>query len=369
MTKIEWLKAQDIDELIWLKLKRLTSVKLCENILKIKAQDQKKTIEASIIQNKSIGMSSSIESSINYWNFKTDSLNLKILSRYYALLHMTIAEQVSSIKNTDGLSEIQKYTEVGHGLSNIKDENNDFPGNYYISLLKGGYFHSYSKFLGQRKIINNIAFDKKPKKYSTLSDQEKDKLISLVSLLRRIPELRPVIYEYLGLNPLSFHVIYDHLRNNTIVAPKDTKKTLLKLKPENADISRYKYSELNWKFKFVKIEEDGFIVEYEHSTGKFWHQYLNLYHSNYCGSSYILPIKGIQDPILINLMILYSLSIIVRYLPNLWYEIYHGELDHIGSLIDYYISIFDHVMPLTMLERITDTKIDVNLPGTMNSPI
>ena len=68
-------------------------------------------------------------------------------------------------------------------------------------------------------------------------------------------------------------------------------------------------------------------------------------------------------------MILYSLSIIVRYLPDIWYEISSGERDHIGSLIEFYLSIVDKVIPLEMLKRITEREIKISMPGSLSSPV
>lgn len=366
MTDNERLVAQDIDEIVWLRLKRLTSLKLCEKILSNKADQIDRDIDRTIIHNKAIGLSSSIESSINYWNFKTDSLNLRILSRYYALLQMTIAEQVSSLNNEYDLPQIQRYTEAGHGLGNLRNLNDDFPDNYFIILLKSGYVHSYAKFLGIRRKFNEMAFERRPRDYNSVDATDKNKLIPLTSLFSRIPELRPVIFEYLGINPLSFHVVYDTLKNRDI----EGDKTFLNLYPENAEISEYDLSNYNLPFQSIQENENHFGVEFSHPEGVIWHQRLNLYRSNYCGTSYIVPLKNaFEDPILLNLMLLYSLSIVVRYLPNLWYEIYHGNLDHFGSLIDYYVSIFDHVIPLKMLERITENEIHLSLPGTLSSPI
>jgi hypothetical protein len=79
--------------------------------------------------------------------------------------------------------------------------------------------------------------------------------------------------------------------------------------------------------------------------------------------------KSIQDPIIINYILMYTLSIIVRYLPNVWYEITSGKYDNIGSLIEYYISIFDHVILLQMLERITNKDIHISMPGGLDAPV
>jgi hypothetical protein len=68
-------------------------------------------------------------------------------------------------------------------------------------------------------------------------------------------------------------------------------------------------------------------------------------------------------------MLLHGLSITVRYLPDLWYEIQSGEMDHIGSLNEYYLSIIGHVVPLEMLQRIAGERIQVSMPGSLSGSV
>ena len=51
-------------------------------------------------------------------------------------------------------------------------------------------------------------------------------------------------------------------------------------------------------------------------------------------------------------------------MPDVWYRITSGEDNHIGSLIDYYISVMDHVLPLQMLEHIQGTKLNIHSQGS-----
>jgi hypothetical protein len=75
---------------------------------------------------------------------------------------------------------------------------------------------------------------------------------------------------------------------------------------------------------------------------------------------FICPVhKCIQDPIAINFILLYGLSIIVRYYPLFWYEISSGALNQYYSLIEYYLSIFDQVILEKMLERITGKSLRI----------
>lgn len=377
--------SQNPEELMWLRINRLRSVKLCESLLYKKCEHKGiDIIDKNLMSKKAIGLSSAIESAIGYWNQKPENLNSRILSRYYALLQMTIAEQVSSVNNNDDLSTIQKHTEYGHGLATITDNTGEFPFNYYVLLSKSGHFHAYTRFLGYD--ASKIEFEKRPRKFKDVI--EPNKLIPLIDLFRRIPELQPVLDEYLGVNPLSFQVIYSD--TNRILESKRRQEYIERTGrfvfdlPEPEDVEKITFVSIlpasdsqtldyfsNLPLPFFDLEEKTAIAsdekifdgKFKHKNEGYWHQYLPLYRTSYCGTSYVVPIFNIiDDAILINLMLMYCLSIIVRYLPDLWYKIHSGELDHIGSLIEYYLSIFDHVIPLQMLERITETEISIISP-------
>ena len=78
-------------------------------------------------------------------------------------------------------------------------------------------------------------------------------------------------------------------------------------------------------FVFVKAkndyDKDKYIGLLKHSS-EHWQDEFPTHKSSYCGSSYIVPVmEEINDIIAIHFLILYGLSIIVRYYPNLWYEI------------------------------------------------
>ena len=117
------------------------------------------------------------------------------------------------MNNSDDLKTIQKNTEYGHGLRTLNyfDEANDFTRNYFCYILSSGYFASYLSYKGIAN-IKEISFEKK------INDKggfkEKDKLISLSELLRRIPELNEIIEEYIGEPSLAFNVGFATVKNH-----------------------------------------------------------------------------------------------------------------------------------------------------------
>lgn len=387
----ESYKAENADEIVWLRLNRLKSTNLCKKLIENKLERAGSSLDTKVIESKALGLSSAIESAIGYWEQNSTSLNSKVLSRYYFMLQLTIAEQVSNIKNTDNLASVQKHTEQGHGLGTIRDTKKGFPEDYFTFSLMGGHFYSYSKSLGQTP--KDFSLERRPRKFEEISDVEK--IVNIDDLFRRVPELNGVIEEYTGKLPLCFNIGYssknseeqleraaEHIQKTGEFVLKDPsenttdkKTSLISFYEESEKIDIEYLKKIEFPFYDYHIDEDLFsnskniCAKFDHST-KHWHQQLDTYSSSYCPTSIIAPLWGkVTDPIIINFTLLYTLSIIVRYLPDLWFEIQSGKLDHYGSLIEYYTSVLDHVVPLQMLERITDTNITIHQPGSIFGPM
>lgn len=382
----ESYKAEDSSELVWLRLNRLKSVKLCENLIRKKLKgNQSASLSDELINAKAIGLSSAIESAIGYWQVQPQSLNAKILSRYYFLLQMTIAEQVSNVTNTDSLKEVQKHTESGHGLATITSPENDFPNNFYVYPLIGGHFYSYCKSLGID--IKNASFSSRQRDFSKITEHEK--LIGISDILRRVPEIMNVVEEHLGLPPLSFHVGHSDLNmrinldkykahldltgrppvDNKPSEPEMTTFVEFYSKSENVTIEYLNSLKLpitDLESRMGSVSKKPLITgKVVHASDIYWWQHLPTYSSSYATNTYAIPLWSPNyDSIIVNFAALYSLSIIVRYMPDLWYRLNSGDLNHIGSLLEYYVSVIDHTVPLQMLARIEGTSISIHSPGS-----
>lgn len=155
--RIERFVATDVNGAIWLRLKRLSSSQLCKKII----QENHPSLQEDEYTNKSIGMSSAIRSAIGYWETENGGLNSKILSRYYALLQISLAEQISSGDPKDDLKTVQKHTESGHGLFTKISENEAFPNNIKVGCVRGGHFYAYAKNIGIK--IKKYAAERRPR--------------------------------------------------------------------------------------------------------------------------------------------------------------------------------------------------------------
>jgi hypothetical protein len=383
---VERLVAQDIERTVWLRLRRLTSSRLCRQII-----SRTSTPSPEVLAAKAEGMAWAVRSALGYWESRPADLNARILTRYYALLQVSIAEQVASPDPSFDLNQVQRHTEQGHGLTTLSEPGADFPASYHVGAMKSGHFYSYCAY--RRIDLKPYAFEKRPREWAKLNSTDRERLVSLADLLRRVPELGPMVEECLGVQPLSFHVGY--ATRNAQIRSQKMRETVFTGQPaqalnaassdETTYVAIYPHSErltaaylnsLGLPIQNITVEHDAptksdyFIGTFTHPVGGYWWEYLETYKSGCCGTSIIVPLwGGISDLFLIHLVILYSLSIVVRYLPSLWHEIADGDLDHIRALIEHYVAAVDSVLPRIAVERMTGIRLNVTQPGSLGAPV
>ncbi|WP_321956328.1 YaaC family protein [Paraburkholderia bannensis] len=369
----EHIYADNLAEVVWLRLRRLSSRQLCAKVI----LGRSPTMPGVALEEKAAGMAWAVRSAVGYWETKSGGLNARVLSRYYALLQMSIAEQIAAGDETSTLPSIQRHTEQGHGLFTIAADMNEFPANYLVGAMKSGHFSAYCK---TRKLpIDQFAFERRIRKQP--SDDERARLLTLADLLRRVPELQSVTQEYLGTHPLAFHVSkrhisdldkqLDHLVGSSFgslldaksLTPALTTTSSIAICPIGYEITAEQADLLGLPIKHFKDAKDEFsdvtlpIGTLEHPVTEHWYQGLDLHKSGYCGSSIMVPYWGIHDIFTLHFVILYAFSIVTRYLPNLWHEIEDGKLDHLRSLLEHYLVIVDNVLPKIALERLTGDSV------------
>jgi hypothetical protein len=391
----ERLVAEDVKEATWLRLRRLTSSVLCHKNLIRRARElaldlPDKPGEA-LLEKKAAQTAWAVRSAIGFWEASHVGLNAKVLSRYYALLQISIAEQVASPNSRSDLEQVQRHTEAGHGLFTLSQPETAFPASYYIGALRRGHFYQYAKHLGID--LDEYSFGGRPQTWPGDKTEQLGRLVSLVELFARIPELESTIDEYLNVFPLTFHVghasrnmteqfkaAHDHMRttgNITFTAPQGPgdKITYISIYPTSSKVDIAYLNSLGLPFTDIQAEVHSvskitfFNGKLAHPPDKHWHEYIDLYKSGYSGTSYIVPLwQRVNDPFVIHFMILYALSIVVRYLPSLWHDIEDGDLDNIRALIEHYLVIVDNVLPRLAVERITGRRLLVVQPGSLFAP-
>lgn len=363
--------ANDPNQLVWLRLKQLTSFQVCRNRLLEKYKNANKKADENIIKHKAVGLSSVIESAIGHWDEKPRSLNSWVLSRYYALLQFTIAEQVSSPNNNSDLTSVQKHTEQGHGLAfwykGILD-----PLEYKIYSLESGYFYSYAKFLGHTP--KNWSAERKARDSESLSNEN---TVTIGELFSNIPELEAVLYSSIQQPSHCLHIGYSSKNDEYEGQLREKQRKAgnfsfvdIYTNPENPidiDLINNTGIPLEEINKKETSEGDIYTGKLTHAPDTLWWSEIEHYKSDYTGSMYIRPLFGeVSDIVVSHFYLLYGLSILVRYMPDVWHEIRSGDHDNIGTLIEYYLTTLEGIIPLLMLKRITGKEIRTAQPGSLN---
>ncbi len=367
-------------------LNRLTSPSLCERLLRKTADAMEKPVDSALLTRKADGVASAVDAGLGFWTAASRSLNARILSRYYALMHFSIAEQVAAPGTLSDLDTVQSSTNHGHGLTSKFDGGPALDG-VHIGVVSSGFFRSYLEHLGAP--LPNITLAKSLKNGLPAGAAEAAKLETLGTLLRRIPELSPILSDHFpSQDPL---IIPIHYSDHNHKVQDDLRAERRRNGDRNRSVavhSDYQYVELGDRLTSVSIDRAHSLaiphlegLEVVEATerreahvrgrvrvgdGEYWHQKIPLYSSRSTRMNYIVPaFGGVSDCYAMHLALLYGLSIVVRYLPSLWRRLDRGDLDMDRALLEYYMTVLDSYGPVTAYSRITGSRLSVQNPGSL----
>lgn len=368
----EVISGDDPLEVAWLRIKSLTNARLVERMLVQRGTPLSCTTE--VLSVKAAGVASSIASGVGYWTFTSGARNSKVLSRYYALLQFTLAEEVARTDTAETLSDVQKHTEQGHGLALYCPPDTDTFEARRAHALWQGHFAKYAQSQGLDP--RDFAFQARLKGPNAVPQGGESKVESITSLFAKVPELAKLIKDHLGEHPRVVSLRNPQVAGTDLLPSTAGGKTtswitveVPQASPEEsvAVISSMQRSPfLNPRVRKIG-EVESVVCQVEHIEGKYWHDALDTYSSSFSERCWIEPLFGrIADPLMVHFVLLYSLSIIVRYLPELWRKIDTAELSHVGSLIDYYLHVVDRILPPLVLGRIIHREIDLDHHGSLS---
>ena len=63
-------------------------------------------------------------------------------------------------------------------------------------------------------------------------------------------------------------------------------------------------------------------------------------------------------------VLLYALSIVVRYRPSLWRRVQEGDLDHLRVLIEAFLFVVERILPEQFLETVSGQRVYAKQPGS-----
>jgi hypothetical protein len=79
---------------------------------------------------------------------------------------------------------------------------------------------------------------------------------------------------------------------------------------------------------------------------------------------YVKPLIGLDDPLYFSFLLLYTLSIWVRYRPSLWREVTEGNLNSFRPLVVSFLIVVERVVPNIVLNYLYEREVrfETSLP-------
>lgn len=353
-------------EQIYTQLRALTSKTVSRKAVELHARKQNMDFDEKIINSKAEGVSYLVQNAIDYYDSAvTENLTQRMLNLYYGTISLMEAEMLVYGDEYRALGEIEQITKNGHGMMTFGGAESGL-NEFYVGVLDKGLFQAW---LSHRNIDVSGFPDSKKKV------EKSGWYISLNKLLYCIPELENILLEIdEAYKPGYLFPSYDMVLNfkgafsngthyrrkycgsyvdmldmtgraeESLIHEMPGKITLIG--PYKDNISKSK----GWRV-FVQHKKDGtHFDEYK-------------VHKGLSASVILRPLFGItNDWEVYAVMILYTLSIIVRYMPNLWARISHGDLDHYKAVFYQFSRVAERELTQVFLEKLTGKRVVIRHP-------
>jgi hypothetical protein len=358
-------------EAIWLRLRQLGSVTLARKLVASRGHDLGVELDGPTLSGKAEGLAYALRNAIDYYQAsERPNVSQRVLNLYYGTLAFAFAEMLADPNGARTLAEIEDATKQGHGLYTIDGTTSDLE-QLVVGVIASGFFPTWMKAMGLP--VNNFP-TKKPRKFDDLTAMGPDAWLTIEQLFARIPEIADLFADIFASKPAWVTPAYDQQANpgpsffgKPKAKPTSTYALLLddsaRLTKEDVASFPGPISEI----KEVAAEGGGrhFQVAVNHSGKDLWWDALPVHHSPFERTALIRPIFGtVGEYRAICLVLLYALSIIVRYRPSVWRRVQEGDLDHLRVLIEAFLAVVERVLPEQFLEQVTGQKFFVKQPGS-----
>jgi YaaC-like Protein len=236
----------------------------------------------------------------------------------------------------------------------LSNEDSAFPDSVKLFILESGFLPQFLRHSGV--VTSAMCVKKRYDTYSKVEDGDKVRIVALRDLISRIPELRDMYVDVFREQPnyISFDA-WDQLDTNTV-------EVMFPTHQNSAYLSDTKIRELmGWSDDIAlifgeKLGTIGFYTPEKHTVSIIANRWDQTYQSVMSYECYIKPLLGLNDPLIFNFMLLYCLSIWVRYSPALWREINEGTRDLYRPMFAAFLSSVERIIPNLILDRIYDRR-------------
>jgi hypothetical protein len=292
-----------------------------------------------------------------------------VLNLYYGSLSFAFAEMLAAPSGAKALSDIEDSTKAGHGLYTV-DGQSDGLEQMVVGVLPSGFFPAWAKSIGTP--ITQFP-ERKPRRYSQLASAPERSWLTIEALFASIPELADLFSNIFAAKPRWIMPVYDQTANQGLSLfgqPKPATRSYVLLVDDTGRVTKDDIALFPGpisEISEVSSEDAGrhFRVAVEHPAGKLWWDSLHVHHSPFQRKALILPIFGvIGEYRAISVVLLYALSIIVRYRPSIWRRVQEGDLDHMRVIIEAFLAVVERVLPEQFLATVTGQRIVAKHPGS-----
>lgn len=358
-------------EAVWLRLRQLGSVTLARKLVETRAAEAAVKVDGVALAAKAEGLAFALRNATDYFHAReVRNVSQRVLNLYYGTMSFAFAEMLAAPNGPATLAEIEDSTKQGHGLFTVDGEK---PGleHIVVGVIATGFFSTWARFLGH----SVEAFPKKkPKTYAEVSEQPATTWVTIEQLFARIPEISDLFFDVFDSKPAWLKPVYDLAANPVAPNANDTAPSssisYARFVDESTRLTKEDVAAFPGPFSQISEvpTESGrqFRVAVDKMGQKTIWDVIAHHRSPFSDTaSLILPVFGsVAEYRAISLVLLYAMSIIVRYRPSVWRRVQEGDLDHLRVLTEAFLAVVERVLPEQFLEQVTGHRTFVKQPGS-----
>lgn len=354
---------------IWLRLRQLQSVTLARKMVAYRAQREGVEVASDVLRSKAEGVAFALRNASDYFHGEARNVSQRILNLYYGSLAFAFAEILASPKGSNTLADIENSTKQGHGLYTLDGTTDDLQ-HLVVGVIESGFFPSWMKFLG---MPTDQIPAKKPRHNGDLAGMPTASWLTIEGLFARIPEVSDLFNDIFDAPPGWLTPAYDQDANpglSLFGKNERPSKSYVLLVDESARLSKEAVASFPGpisEIAEVPSQDPGrhFRVAVNHAGKETWWDALPVHHSPFERNALILPIFSVVGEYrAISVVLLYALSIVVRYRPSVWRRVQEGDLDHMRVLIEAFLASAERILPEQFLEKVTGQQVFAKQPGS-----
>lgn len=354
---------------VWLRIRQLHSVTLARKMISARVREVGATLTDNEINRKAEGVSYAVRNAYEYFLSKEDTpVSQRVLNIYYGSLAFASAEMLAAPTGSKTLEEIEDYTKYGHGLYTIDGAEANL-GSLVVGIISSGFFPAWIRSMGVMAEIPQ----RKPREFNDLATVPATSWLTVENLFAHIPEVSDLFIEIFDSKPAWITPHYDNIANSrggVFGKQSPQTKTYGRFTDVSGRLTREDVAEFPGPLsEIAPLDSDGpghhFRVAVDHPGLPIWWNAMPLHRSPFVPAAIIKPIFGGVDQYrAICVVLLYALSIIVRYRPSVWRRVQEGDLDQVRVLIEAFLATAERILPHEFLEKITGQKVFVKEPGS-----